>query len=553
MSGTRSGMNETMTSSGAGAIGLTMMYLTFEDAAHSATDIVIAEFVTQRPFGQTATEFEFIVHERISGDAAEIIFVYAFNDADFSVAGIGHSFADGERRFKEGESYLLLLEKIGDVYASFHHNGFFFITDLILDLSNPSKSTMYGEPLTAHSSGINFNIRNLTREDIISYVGGLAQNNIPIRSFIASENLEDIIEGSPYVLVVEITEPRRMASQGFGSDLRSTDIYYVTVVESLKGDIQIGDVIRVIFFADTVFLGEKHIVSIVPRVQHDPYFHGFTSRNSLHSIDQLDEIITIISGNTTPTPSTHTITFHSGDQGTFTNNETTITKEIEISQSSSITQVPNPQPSFGWEFVGWHYDGARWPISTDDVMALQITEDITFTAQYDILFHGQVIEVILEGITDFSIRGPGGDDVYRQHMTIYRETMTDHIPTKVGEIKSIITDNDVPGYHILLDENFFYIFEDMIFVDAGTIHSVMVVSSSGWTDYYENFLNDQDPWQNEIALFVSNRESMLSEWGIGWMRTVDDRLEFEVLTSSREENGSLEQIHSLELEVGLSE
>ena len=295
VSDTHSEINVSTSSGFSGAMGLSK-YLTFEDAAMMATDIVVAEFVAQRPFTQSATEFEFIVHERIFGNAADRIFVYTFNIFGFSVMGTGYSFMDSERQFTTGTQYLLLLNKTVDIYANFHEDGFVLFTDLMLDLNDPSRSTMYNEPLTLHSTGMNFDSRSLTSEEIISYVYALTRNNTPARDHIRSENLADIIKGSPYVLIVDITQPRRLAHEGMQTGSRSTDIYYTTVVEVLKGDKQVGDLVRVIFFADTVFPGERHIVSITPRNPDAPYFYGFTSRNSLHTTDQLDEIISIIEG-----------------------------------------------------------------------------------------------------------------------------------------------------------------------------------------------------------------------------------------------------------------
>jgi len=81
-------------------------------------------------------------------------------------------------------------------------------------------------------------------------------------------------------------------------------------------------------------------------------------------------------------PTIHTITFDSGNNGTFADGETIITQDIVL--GDNITAIPQPQPNFGYEFTGWLHDGANWPISSQAIMALQITEDITFTAQYEI-------------------------------------------------------------------------------------------------------------------------------------------------------------------------
>ena len=275
----------TATSGGSGIMGLSG-HRTFEDIIEMATDVVVAEFVAQRPFGQFVTEFEFIVHDRIFGNAADTIFVYTDD--------IEGEFSSNDLQFTTGTQYLLALIKLADVYNSMHDDGFVFITDIMLDLNNPSRSTMHNEPLSLHSR-MNFNSRSLTSEGIVSYVRTLPRNPVPTNVFITSGNLEDIINGSPYVLIIEINEPRRLAGGGLHSDIRSTDIYFTTVVEVLKGDIQVGDLIEIVFFAGTVFPGETHIVSTAP-VSQNSNFQRFTSRQSLHPMTQLGEIIEILTG-----------------------------------------------------------------------------------------------------------------------------------------------------------------------------------------------------------------------------------------------------------------
>ncbi|MCL2843602.1 MAG: hypothetical protein FWE28_09160 [Oscillospiraceae bacterium] len=54
-------------------------YFTFEETLleFPPTDVVIAQYIGHRPFGENATEFEFIVLDRVLGNAADRIFVYA--------------------------------------------------------------------------------------------------------------------------------------------------------------------------------------------------------------------------------------------------------------------------------------------------------------------------------------------------------------------------------------------------------------------------------------------------------------------------------------------
>jgi len=101
----------TISSNGREMMG-SMIYLTFEDAARIATDVVVVQYVARRPFGDSLTEFEFIVHERIFGNAADRIFVYANNNISVSVMGTDGLLVGNERQFTTDAQYLLLLDKI---------------------------------------------------------------------------------------------------------------------------------------------------------------------------------------------------------------------------------------------------------------------------------------------------------------------------------------------------------------------------------------------------------------------------------------------------------
>jgi len=270
----------------------TIEHLTFEDAVlEFATDVVIAQYVGHRPFGDNLTEFEFVVLERILGNAADRIFVY-----------VQHTFANivyyqaGDLTFYPEREYLLPLIGINSPYAKTHEDGFLFISNTVVDLSVPSDSVMRNDPLSEHAEGLDFDGRDVSEEQIVSYVDELTTGIPPAWTPIRSEVMEDIIHGSPYVLLIEINEPFRLADEQLFTDIWITDIYYATAVQVLKGDIRVedfGDEFAVIFFPDTVFPGEQHIVALSPRVGESMWFE-FSSRNSLFRMDQLDEILVIL-------------------------------------------------------------------------------------------------------------------------------------------------------------------------------------------------------------------------------------------------------------------
>jgi len=279
-------------------------YRTFEEALlEFATDVVVAQYVGHRPFSDNLTEFEFIVSKRILGDAADRIFVYV-RHTDATVFGSERSvlYNPGDFTFVPGVEYLLPLTAINSPYAMTHEDGFVFILNIVIDLEQPQNSIMYSESLYHHAEGLDFNSRNISREQIESYVGELTRDITPPRGVIRSESIEDIVLGSPHIFIVEINHPLRLSGAQLVTDVMLTDIYYVTIVEVLKGEIVLSDDLAdpdggflITFFADTVLPGERHIVAVRPIEEGSPWF-DFTSRNSLFRMDQLDEIMLILSG-----------------------------------------------------------------------------------------------------------------------------------------------------------------------------------------------------------------------------------------------------------------
>jgi len=273
-------------------------YVTFEGALKEVNDVVIAQCVGYRPFGENYTEIEFLVLEWIVGEPRATegdvnrIFVYVDNHLDAFVEGGGVDFQPSMLTLMHGTDYLLPLLRTGGPYSYTPDNSFRFSSgDVVIDLDNPKNSVMYTESLSNHTTGLNLH-GGMSKDEIIAYVQERTEGNpLRIPDFIRSEDIEDIINGSSYVWIVEINEERRLTS---GTSVwMSTDIYYVTVVESLKGNTFVSDDLNVMFFANTVFPGEQHIVAVEPISEGSMSF-DFTSRNSLFAIDQLDVILEII-------------------------------------------------------------------------------------------------------------------------------------------------------------------------------------------------------------------------------------------------------------------
>jgi len=256
---------------------------TFEEAIQEfATDVVIAQYINHKPSGESLTEFEFVVQERVFGNAEDRIFVYKDNYDEIE---------PNDSLFSIEVEYLIPLINISSPYVKMHEDEFRFIYGIIIDLNNIKNSSMRNESLSLRIEGLDLS-KNITKHDITTYISSLTKNNTLAREYIRSGNIKDIINDSPCILVVEVNEPHRLVDEQASRDWMETDIYYCTVIKVLKGEINIGDEIRVIFFADTVKKAEQHIIA----VEHYPEssFIRFTSKNSLFRMDQLDEILAII-------------------------------------------------------------------------------------------------------------------------------------------------------------------------------------------------------------------------------------------------------------------
>ena len=276
--------HDTESRSGSGSMALVSGEWTFECFLAYASDIVIAQYVGSRPFGQQVREFEFMVIDRILGDAPDTIFIYTDRGSGYYPPDVS-----------PGVNYMLVLERIGDPYANTHEDGYVMEGNIVINLDNPELSVIFGrrKPLSQYSTSLAFD-SNTTAEEIISVVSDLTRNNPPGRSYITSTLIDDIVHGSPNILVIEIDELWRLASEQATTDWMAVDLYFVTILETLKGDFAAGERLSMTFFADTVFLGEQHIVATRPISEYSIGWQEFTSRNSLFSLDQQGEIMMII-------------------------------------------------------------------------------------------------------------------------------------------------------------------------------------------------------------------------------------------------------------------
>jgi|GEM_PF-1764920 len=349
-------------------ISVSLLPLTFEQSLrYSATDVVIVQYVGRRQFNATeATELEFIVVDRILGNAADRIFVYAADSSVFLVRDLG---------FRPGADYILVLHHDPWPYTTMHIDNYTIIRNAVIDLDNPANSLMYRNYLYIRSDDdLDLGADGLTRYDIINHIEAIIRDrDRPPRGdmLIRSDATEDIVLGSPNVMVIQIDRPRVLSHQLESTDWTYHDVFFATVIDSLSGDIPVGTEVGITFHANTVNTGEQHIVAT--RVTSGGW-HDFTSRDSLFHMDQLEEIKQILDQEPPPPPQfTLTFNLHGGEpQSNF--------PPQTIAAGTTATEPLYTPTRNGYNFTGWFTDATG---GTAFDFATPIYTDTTVHAQWE--------------------------------------------------------------------------------------------------------------------------------------------------------------------------
>ena len=271
------------------SVMMTKKYITFEEALLLSSNVVVAQYVGYRNFGNETIEFEFVVLENVLGNSADRIYVYARN-ANVSI--IGSTSIDlyniTDLNFRVGGQYLLVLNRIWSPHRKVQENGYNLLNNIVIDLENLQNSSMYNEPLYLHSE-LDFRRGRLSEAQVIDYVREITKNNPPAVEYVMSSCVTEIVDGSDYILLIEVNEFHSMAR----TDIQHTDIFHCTVVQVIKGALEPGFELAMVFLADTVRPGEQHIIA-VRRVGEGSSMFKFTSRYSLFEIEQFDEIMAVL-------------------------------------------------------------------------------------------------------------------------------------------------------------------------------------------------------------------------------------------------------------------
>ena len=89
---------------------------------------------------------------------------------------------------------------------------------------------------------------------------------------------------------------------------------------------------------------------------------------------------------------THTVTFNAGTNGSFANTSDPLIRQVVI-EGLSVTGVPAVTANSGYRFDGWKLEGDTTGkvYTADEVRAMSVTADKTFTASYTYVWVPPVI------------------------------------------------------------------------------------------------------------------------------------------------------------------
>jgi hypothetical protein len=197
--------------------------------------------------------------------------------------GYGITYYENDKFFETGETYLLMLKKDSSVYYSKKQTFYYTAYATQISLDNISESRMYGESAKRHITGID--IDTCTKEELIEYVRELVKNNKTAKKSISSaETLEEIVRDSTDVVQIKICNPIRQVK----NSTKKTEVWECKVTDSLKGDLEKGEMIEIEFFADIVIPNKEYIVALDD--DFEIISKSLTTKDSLRPVSEKAEI-----------------------------------------------------------------------------------------------------------------------------------------------------------------------------------------------------------------------------------------------------------------------
>jgi len=225
--------------------------LTPEETIDRATHIIDGEFIgvseTSR-FNLLVFRPERAIKGSLDEDAKERIYVVSYSELN----------KNREPTYKEGETYMLCLEKHVSVY--YEHDQYVLLEDLVLNERDELWET-YHEKASAAAKD----------------ASGISEYGVP---FISSEDMEEVLEFSTNILVVRIGD----VYAGGASDF--TVSHHCSIEKTLKGNSNDTKDIVITFFKNTVNIGEEYVVLLADASDTAPVYTLASRSTSVFPVEE---------------------------------------------------------------------------------------------------------------------------------------------------------------------------------------------------------------------------------------------------------------------------
>lgn len=256
--------------------------LDFDECISVATNIVSAKYIDAKQRGMYS-DLTFEITEQLKGNIEEEnieeenIVVTVMNQY-VEVMDTSIKYEQDYSKYSPGEEYVLILERHVSVY--YDTDKYLVIGDIFIPKKNISNSTIYGEEnISNWVSEVDIEINNY--EAITSRIEKSVDMSPECgyygTDYIHSDNIEDIKEQTEFIFEVKIVE-----STG-GSENNNTESFNCEVLNCIKGEAN-GDVIEIIFIADTVEVGNEYRVMLSHKGKAN--FYTLSSKYSVNPINE---------------------------------------------------------------------------------------------------------------------------------------------------------------------------------------------------------------------------------------------------------------------------
>ncbi|PKM63141.1 MAG: hypothetical protein CVU97_01945 [Firmicutes bacterium HGW-Firmicutes-21] len=254
-------------------------YVNLEEALPLCTDIVVAEYIGKKNT-ERDTINEFVIKKRILGEhVSDTIFVNN-RILEVHITATSTSYISDAPDYIVGEQYVLILERSVSVY--YETDRYLPVTLLYLPANDLSKSTICGEDINKYTTEIKFT-KDLTVSQLLDYLTAATKDNkkpFTGRPYIKSDKLEDVVEGSEYIIKIEV------GKNVTSSMTINRAVYECTVKKVYKGELEVDIAVRIFFLPGTVEEGCKYIVAVEESEGTNKEGFVLSSKNSIFTVKQ---------------------------------------------------------------------------------------------------------------------------------------------------------------------------------------------------------------------------------------------------------------------------